>query len=145
MTTITAVSDPIIDHLQALFHGKVIRICRLPDGITKCVAVLPVIADLMAIRKVLGFAGIKAHNFCSFCDLSHAEMDCLEPSYWSACIGTNVCQAAIAWQQAKTKVKHNKIFNQHGVRWSALHHLDYCDPGQHTVLGMMHNWIEGIL
>ena len=145
VTTITAVSDPIVDRLQAMFHGKVIRTRRHPDGIIKRVAVLPVIADLMAIRKVLGFAGIKARNFCSFCDLSHAEMDCLSPSYWRARIGTNVRQAAIEWQQAETKVKRNKIFDQHGVRWSALHRLDYRDPVQHTVLGMMHNWIEGIL
>jgi hypothetical protein len=33
----------------------------------------------------------------------------------------------------------------HGVRWSSLHRLDYRDPVNHTVLGMMHNWIEGIL
>jgi hypothetical protein len=145
VTTITVLSDPIVDGLQALFHGKIIRTYRHPDGITKRVAVLPVIADLMAIRKVLGFAGVKAHNFCSFCDLLHSEMDCLDPSYWHARIGVNVRQAAIEWQQAQTKVKRNEIFNQYGVRWSALHCLDYRDPVQHTVLGMMHNWIEGIL
>jgi hypothetical protein len=99
VTTITAVSDPIVDCLQALFHGKSFRTHRHPEGIVKRVAVLPVIADLMAIRKVLGFAGIKARNFCSFCDLSHTEMDCLDPSYWSARMGTNVRQAAIEWQQ----------------------------------------------
>jgi hypothetical protein len=145
VTTITAVSDPIVDRLQALFHGKIIRTRRHPEGIVKRVAVLPVIADLMAIRKVLGFAGVKAHNFCSFCDLSHAEMDCLDPSYWRARIGTDVRQAAMEWQQAHTKVKRKEIFDQYGVRWSALHRLDYRDPVQHTVLGMMHNWIEGIL
>jgi len=115
VTTITAVSDPIIDCLQALFHSKIIRTHRHPDGIIKRVAVLPAIADLMAICKVLGFVGIKTHNFCLYCNLSHAEMDCLDLSYWRACIGTNVRQAAIQWQQAQTKVKHNEIFNQHGV------------------------------
>ena len=143
--TITAVSDPIVDCLQALFHGKSFRTHRHPEGIVKRVAVLPVIADLMAICKVLGFAGIKARNFCSFCDLSHTEMDCLDPSYWSARMGTNVRQAAIEWQQAQTKVERNEIFDQHRVRWSSLHCLDYRDPVNHTVLGMMHNWIEGIL
>jgi len=72
-------------------------------------------------------------------------MDCLDPSYWSARIGTNVHQAAIEWQQVQMKVKRKEIFDQHGVRWSALHRLDYCDSVLHTVLGMMHNWIEGIL
>ena len=145
VTTITAVSDPIVDHLQAMFHGKVIRTHRHPNGIRKRVAVLPVIADLMAIRKVLGFAGVSATNFCSFCNLLHADMDCLEPSYWSPRIGDDVRQAAMEWQQAQTKAKRKEIFDKHGVRWSALHRLDYRDPVQHTVLGMMHNWIEGIL
>ena len=62
VTTITAVSDPIVDGLQVLFHGKIIQTYRHPTGIIKHVAVLPVIADLMAIRKVLGFVGIKARN-----------------------------------------------------------------------------------
>ena len=53
VTTITAVSDPIVNHLQSLFHGKIIWTHRHPDGIIKHVAVLPVIADLMAICKVL--------------------------------------------------------------------------------------------
>lgn len=26
-----------------------------------------------------------------------------------------------------------------------MHKLDYRDPVQHTVIGLMHNWIEGIL
>ena len=139
VTTITAVSNPIVDHLQAMFHGKLIRTHRHPNGTLKRMAVLPVIADLMAIHKVLGFAGVLATNFCSFCNLCRANIDCLEPSYWSPHIGTDVHQAAMKWQQARTKVKCKEIFNKHGVRWSALHCLDYRDPVQHTVLGMMHN------
>jgi hypothetical protein len=128
-----------------MFHGKLIRTRRHPEGTLKRVAVLPVIADLMAIRKVLGFAGVSATNFCSFCNLLRANMDCLEPSYWSPRIGIDVRQAAIEWQQARTKAKRKEIFDKHRVRWSALHRLDYRNPVQHTVLGMMHNWIEGIL
>jgi hypothetical protein len=99
----------------------------------------------MAIRKVLGFAGVSAANFCSFCNLLHANMDCLEPSQWSLRVGDDVRQAAVEWQQAQTKAKRKEIFDKHGVQWSALHRLDYRNPVQHTVLGMMHNWIEGIL
>ncbi|KIM77877.1 hypothetical protein PILCRDRAFT_34694, partial [Piloderma croceum F 1598] len=52
---------------------------------------------------------------------------------------------AEAWQAAQTKVRRKEIFDQHGVRWSALHKLRYRDPVRHTVLGVMHNWIEGVL
>jgi hypothetical protein len=37
------------------------------------------------------------------------------------------------------------LFSIHGVRWSSLNRLLYRDPVCHTVLGLMHNWIEGIL
>jgi hypothetical protein len=32
-----------------------------------------------------------------------------------------------------------------GVCWSALHELPYGDPVHHTILGTMHNWLEGVL
>jgi len=53
--------------------------------------------------------------------------------------------AAEEWRQAQTKVRRKEIFDEHGVRYSSLHKLHYRDQVQHTVLGMMHNWIEGIL
>jgi hypothetical protein len=143
--TITAVSDPVIDRLSALYNGKLIRTHRYPKGILKRAAVLPLIGDLMAIRKVLGFARVRSHNFCSFCNLRHTDMDSLDPNSWSLRIGTEVGLAAEEWRQAKTKVRRKEIFNQHGVRWSSLHKLHYRDPVQHTVLGLMHNWIEGVL
>jgi hypothetical protein len=105
----------------------------------KRTAVLPVIADLMAFRKVLSLVGVPATNFRSFRNLLRANMDCLEPSCWSSRIGTYVRQATMEWQQAHTKAKRQDILDKHGVRWPALHHLDYRDPVQHTVLGMMRN------
>ncbi|KAF8905481.1 hypothetical protein CPB84DRAFT_1844888 [Gymnopilus junonius] len=32
-----------------------------------------------------------------------------------------------------------------GVRWTSLHRLSYWDPVNHTILGFLHNWVEGIL
>ena len=32
-----------------------------------------------------------------------------------------------------------------GVHWSSLHQLFYRNPVQHTILGVMHNWFEGLL
>lgn len=47
--------------------------------------------------------------------------------------------------KAKTKIGHEQIFKEHGVRWLSLHRLPYGDPVRHTLLGLMHNWIQGIL
>jgi hypothetical protein len=41
-----------------MYHRKLIRTHHYPNGVTIRAAVLPFIGDLMAIRKVLGFAGI---------------------------------------------------------------------------------------
>lgn len=72
-------------------------------------------------------------------------MDCLDPNMWNLRIGADVCSAAEEWLQADTKVRWKENFDEFGVQWSSLHKLHYHDPVQHTVLGMMHNWIEGIL
>ncbi|THU94685.1 hypothetical protein K435DRAFT_899460, partial [Dendrothele bispora CBS 962.96] len=52
---------------------------------------------------------------------------------------------ARAWKNAKTKTKRQKLATENGVRWTPLHDLPYWDPVHQVVLGMMHNWLEGIL
>ncbi|POW10556.1 hypothetical protein PSTT_05983 [Puccinia striiformis] len=37
------------------------------------------------------------------------------------------------------------IVTQTGIRYSKLNRLGYCDPVKHVSLGMMHNWMEGVL
>ena len=145
MITITAVSDPIVDHLEAMWPGRKIHTHRHPEGVQKRLAVLPGIGDLVAIRKAFGFAGVGAHNFCSFCKLQLADIDRLDYESWTARVGVEVRANAEEWQQATTKKRCKEIFDQHGVRWSSLHRLVYRDPVRHTILGLMHNWIEGIL
>ena len=62
-TTITAISDPIIDQFEAIWHGRVIcTYCHL-HGVQKQAAILPGIGDLLAIHKAMGFAGVTSHNF----------------------------------------------------------------------------------
>jgi hypothetical protein len=145
VTTITSLSDPIIKQLEKMWSGKIIHTFYHKEGTMIHVAVLPTIADLPAIRKLLGFAGTASHNFCSFCNLKIKDIDSLEYHLWKPRTGVEVWAAAEKWRQATTKIKHKEIFDTHGVRWSALNQLLYCDPVQHTILGLMHNWIEGIL
>lgn len=145
MTSITELSNPIVDQLCAWYEGKNICSHRHPAGAFKRVAVLPIIADIRAIRKALGFADVTSHNFCSFCNLRRTDIECLDPSYWSARVATDVRMAAVEWQQATTKKRRKEIYDEHGVRWSSLHQLHYRDHVKHTILGPMHNWIEGIV
>jgi hypothetical protein len=145
VVTITAVSDPVIDQFVEMWHGMKIQTYRHPEGIVKKAAILAGVGDLLAMHKALGFAGVASHNFCSFCKLLKANIDDLNYQSWQPRIGVDVRTAAESWRQATTKKERNEIFKTHGVRWSSLHQLIYRDPVHHTVLGLMHNWIEGIL
>lgn len=94
MTTITAVVDPIIDHLGGMFTGR--RLCthRHPQGVQRRVAVLPAIGDLLAMRKALGFAGVASHNFCSFCKLKRVDINRLDFQSWAPRVGAEVLAAS---------------------------------------------------
>ena len=145
MTSVNELSDPIVHQLHAWYDGKIIHTHRYPAGTRKWAAVLPFIADLRAIRKALGYADVTSHNFCSSCNLHHADMECLDPSVWSLRLSADVRRAAVEWRQATTKKRRKEIYDEQGVRWSSLHQLDYHDHVRDTVLGPIHNWIKGII
>jgi len=145
ITTIMALADPIVDGLEAMWHGKVICTHCHPGGILKCAAVLPAIGDLLAMRKALGFAGVPSHNFCSFCMLRRSGIEDLDYQTWKPRIGADVYAAGQEWKKAMMKKKRKEIFDEHGIHWSSLQHLQYRDPVRHTILGVMHNWLESVL
>lgn len=145
VTTITSLLDPLVAQFREYYHGKLVRTHHHRAGAIKRVAILPAIGDLPAIRKALGFAGVASHHMCTFCDIRKLDIEELDTSRWKARIGVNVIAAAEKWRQASTKKQRKVIFDKYGVRWSSLHQLSYRDPVQHTVLGIMHNWMEGIL
>jgi hypothetical protein len=49
------------------------------------------------------------------------------------------------WRDAKTKKRREELFHENGVCWSSLYCFVYCDNIRHTVLGVMHCWLEGVL
>jgi hypothetical protein len=73
------------------------------------------------------------------------DIEVLDSSLWRNRVGVNVVADATEWRNATTKKDRNRIFKDKGVRWSSLYRLSYRDPVQHTMLGVMHNWIEGLL
>lgn len=146
METITAVSDPVISQLNRMWSGQTVRTHRHPEGATKRVGVLPAIGDLLAMRKALGFAGVASlAHFCSFCCLHKKDIESTDIASFTPRNGTDVRAWAELWRTATTKKERNKLFKLHGVRWSSMNALTYRDPVKHTVLGVMHNWIEGVL
>ncbi|KAJ2916077.1 hypothetical protein MD484_g4344, partial [Candolleomyces efflorescens] len=147
IVTITNLVDPIIDRFDHLYRvGKPFRTYNHPDGVHIRVGILPAIGDIPAMRKAMGFAGVGSNlHFCAFCYLHKDNIEELDPAHFLPRIGTDVTVAAQSWQEATTKKERESLFRSKGVRWSSLHLLGYRDPVRHTVLGLMHNWIEGIL
>lgn len=147
VTGINNLLDPIMERFEYLFRvGKSFRTARHPEGRHIRIAVLPAIGDLLAMRKAMGFAGVGSDkNFCSFCKLHKKDIEELDDAKFIPRDGTESKGASQNWHDASTKKEQNNIFREYGVRWTSMHLLSYRDPVKHTVLGMMHNWIEGVL
>ncbi|KAJ3527053.1 hypothetical protein NMY22_g9924 [Coprinellus aureogranulatus] len=84
-------------------------------------------------EQKLKFLTVSSHTI-RFCDLVFYDA-------W----GTQVRAAGEAWRTATTKVERKALVKKNGVRYSSLHQLPYLDPVLHVVLGVMHNWLEGVL
>ncbi|TFK45356.1 hypothetical protein OE88DRAFT_1788760, partial [Heliocybe sulcata] len=145
VSMISHVADPVIDQLAIFYTGKRIPTYRQPDGAFHRVALMAFIADLIAIRKCGGFASHSAEIFCSFCECLKSQIESLDLDLWRPHNGIEVRIAAGLWCDAQTKKARQALFTKYSVRWSSLHKLLYRDPVRHTVLGVMHNWMEGIL
>ncbi|KAJ7145490.1 hypothetical protein C8R46DRAFT_1045505 [Mycena filopes] len=141
----TALLDPAITQFEEMWAGKRVRTHNHPDGDFYRVAILAAIGDLLALKKALGCAGHASHNFCSYCKLKRKHIDRVDCENFEPRVGWEVLGAATAWLNAKTQKERKAIFAEHGTRWSAFHRLSYRDAVRHTVLGVMHGWIEGNL
>jgi hypothetical protein len=109
------------------------------------VLVLRAVRTVTAVRKAAGFASHSAHNFCSFCTCTKENVKCLDPRQWTYRDHWSCRNYALQWLDAKTKVLRTALFKLHGVRWSSLYRLAYRDHVKHTMLGIMHCWLEGVL
>jgi hypothetical protein len=145
VTTINNLTLPIVTELEDLWEGVTIPTFRHPEGVQKRVGILFAIADLLGIRKLLGYAAVNARKFCSFCDLDHDNLGTVHQGIGQLRVGEDVRRAGRAYLDAPTIEKRKRLFKESGVRFSAVQQLSYRDPVRHTVLGMMHNWLEGIL
>jgi hypothetical protein len=142
----TQLSNPIITFFEQFWEGIRVRTHRHPLGITKKGAVLPGMGDLLAMRKFFGLASVSSLlHFCSFCKLCLQDIDSLAVEQWQPRIGAEVRAAAEEARTTSTVARQEAIFAEHGVRWAAPNRLTYRDPIRHLVLGIMHNWLEGVL
>jgi hypothetical protein len=145
VVTISAVQDPIVAELNLLWAGRMIRSHRNPTGSMRRVAILPFIGDTVALQKACGFASHGHNQFCWYCHLPRENIEDLKISSWHIRSSIEVRLGAEEWRTATTKVARKAVFDRTGNRHSSLLQLPYRDAVHHIVLGVMHNWLEGVL
>jgi hypothetical protein len=106
----------------------------------------PLVADLLASRKVSGRAAHSATCFCSLCQLKLHDINNTDPETWPSRIDRETQRAmAIAWRDAPTKAKQAQLWKQNGVRWSPLFRLPYWDQTLSVMIDGMHNLLLGLM
>ena len=142
--SISHIVQYIVNMVQRV-SGSAIATHRHPQGIPVGTRIIPVIADLQAIRK---FAGFKAHSatmFCWYCLCTNSEKERLDWKIWTYRDGNTVRNQADEWHKKKWISEKEELAKKTGVRWTPMHELHYWDPVMHVLLGIMHNSLEGIL
>jgi hypothetical protein len=116
-----------------------------PNGIRSREAIVAVVADLPASRKVTGCAGHSATKFCSLCNLLINDINNIDWWTWKPATREEQRIAALKWLNAPNKTQRAKVYKETGVRWSPLWDLPYWDPTKYVVVDGMHNLFLGLV
>ena len=133
---------PLIDGLLVLWQEGIYlsRTTKHIHGRLIQAALVPLICDLPAARRVSGLGAHSFRLFCSECKLTQLKINELDSSKWEGRTREEHCQHANAWRNAKTPLEQKKLFQKHGIRWSELLRLPYWDPTKHIVIDSMHGF-----
>ncbi|KAJ7715631.1 hypothetical protein B0H16DRAFT_1805033, partial [Mycena metata] len=139
--------DPIVDAILESENPDTepIKTYTHPEGVKVPARIIPLIADLAGSNEAGGFYSHTATCFCSWCKLKLNERGRLDIEAWEKRNGAEVLEQAKKWLDAVTKTEKARLGSLHGVRGTSLHKCEYRDAVWHTILGILHNWIEGNL
>ncbi|THH18508.1 hypothetical protein EW146_g2479 [Bondarzewia mesenterica] len=138
---------PLIDELLRLWNpGVYITQTTSHSGgrLVRC-ALIPLVCDLPALRKVAGFMGHSATYFCSFCRITSHEIHNLDYKSWPRRSWWEHLRIAETWHTAPTEKLQDHIYKTHHIRWSPLLRLPYWDVTKFSLLDSMHNLFLGEL
>jgi tnp2 family transposase/uncharacterized protein DUF4218 len=119
------------------YYGRVVR-CAL----------ICVVSDLLAARKVNGFAAIGHTQMCAICHCKRQQQDNLNDSFASLGerrTGEEIRQSAQLYLDAENEKGRKETVTTTGIRWSELYRLPYFDPSRMVVVDSMHNLFLGLV
>lgn len=141
---------PLVDMLlEFWFTGiRFSRTCAYYYGrVVRC-AVICVVCDLPAARKINGFASIHHTQMCAMCHCTRQKHDSWNDSF--ATLGTRrtneeIRNSAQLYLDAADEKERNEAVHKSGIRWSELLRLPYFNPSCFVVVDAMHNLFLGLV
>ena len=122
------------------------RIALCPGSHVSRSAVAAAVMDLVTARKAAQLASHSAHIYCHVCTCSRkSTRGRTDFEHWVFRDPQEMRKYAEAWRDASSPSERDKIFAQHGVRWSELWRLPYWDPTRQLVVDSMHCIFEGLI
>jgi hypothetical protein len=136
----------LVEVLLEFFHPGVwyTRTARHDQGCRVRAILAPVVSDMLAARQAGGFASPTATDFCTRCNLKIQDIENLDRSTWPERDVVQQIQHAKRWRDAETIKEQERLFKDHGVRWSPLLDLPYWDPVLFTAIEPMHLFDTGL-
>jgi len=112
---------PLVEELQELWKGvQFTKTFHHPNGQTIRVAILPLIGDTPALRKVAGLADHSSTLFCAHCNLTKEEIRNITKSTWPQKDEEAMKKGASEWFDAPNFSKQKTLLKQNGVKYSVL-------------------------
>jgi Transposase family tnp2 len=141
---------PLVDMLlEFWFTGiRFSRTCAYYYGrVVRC-ALICVVSDLPAARKINGFASIHHTQMCAMCHCTRQKHDSLNDSFVT--LGTRrtneeIRNSAQLYLDAVNEKERSEAVHNSGIRWSELLRLPYFDASCFVVVDAMHNLFLGLV
>lgn len=139
---------PLMFDLSVSYHAGIhhSRTHDCPTGRTSRSAVIPIIADTMASKKITGHIGHRGKYPCSRCRLQRHDLDNLDKAAWPPPLSrAEHEELAVKWRTASSQKEQNIFLKEDGIRWSAFLILTYWQPYQWTISEGAHILLLGLL
>lgn len=139
--------QPIVDELLQFWSPGIwyTTTASHPKGrLVRC-ALITLVCDLPALRKVAGFTAAKHTFCCSVCyqqirDISNIEIDSVRLRDRSSHLAN-----AKRWRACTSQKEREDLLREGGVRWSELNRLPYWDPIKNCTIDAMHLLFLGLI
>ncbi|MBW0567551.1 hypothetical protein O181_107266 [Austropuccinia psidii MF-1] len=141
--TILNILKPLVDELLVMKNSCTVKTQLYPEGWDVYAQLLPLVGDHVAIHKTVGFGSHSAQQSCAWCTAELSNLQGMQVG--TKRTGFDICDAAKKWKEAPTLAAQEALRKKMGVCWSELNRLPYHVPHMHIALGVMHNWLEGVL